>query len=369
MGIEAITRTDDGKVVVPSSQEDWRDWVSATQTRNFLLQDLLSDWLNLYGEAHGFQKDPDVTGYDIRTDFTQFIFRKGREFEEAVLEHLKTLTNVVTIGQDRGDVRRQKKAEETFAAMERGELVIYQAVLWNPDNRTYGIADLLIRSDELARLFPDELTPEEAAQPARDLKGSSWHYRIIDIKFTTLHLAAGGEPNNTGSAPAYKAQLFIYSRALGRIQGYQAPVSYLIGRGWEQTAKGVTSRGNSCMGRLAPVNQNSTLSKGTLLAGAVNEAIKWVRRIRREGATWSVLPKPTVPELRPNMKNTQDSPWSSAKKQIARELEDLTLLWYVGVEKRRDANQLGINSWRDPKCNAELLGVKGKKPSRYYRHF
>jgi len=106
--------------------------------------------------------------------------------------------------------------------------------------------------------------------------------------------------NINQSNGAYKAQLFIYSRALGRIQGYQAPVSYLIGRGWEQTAKGVTSRGNSCMGRLAPVNQNSTLSKGTLLAGAVNEAIKWVRRIRREGATWSVLPKPTGPPIRPS---------------------------------------------------------------------
>ncbi len=361
MGIQAITQSDDGQVVIPSSQDDWRDWVSATSTRNFLLQDTLSDWLNLYGEANGFQKDPDLPGYDSRTDFTQFIFRKGREFEEAVLGHLKTLTNVVTIGQDRGDARRQKKAEETFAAMERGELTIYQGVLRNADNRTYGIPDLLIRSDELARLFPDALTPEEAAQPARDLKGASWHYRIIDIKFTTLHLAVGGEQNNSGSAPAYKAQLFIYSRALGRIQGYQAPVSYLIGRGWEQTAKGVTSRGNSCMGRLAPVNQNSTLSKGTLVAGAVSDALKWVRRVRREGATWSVLPKPTVPELRPNMKNTQDSPWSSAKKQIAKELEELTQLWYVGVDKRRDANQLGIYSWRDPNCNAELLGVRGEK--------
>ena len=34
MGIQAITQSDDGQVVIPSSQDDWRDWVSATSTRN-----------------------------------------------------------------------------------------------------------------------------------------------------------------------------------------------------------------------------------------------------------------------------------------------------------------------------------------------
>ena len=97
MGIEAITQSDDGRTVIPSSKEDWRDWVSATSVRNFLLHDPLLDWLNLYGEANGFQKDSDLAGYDIRTDFTQFIFRKGSEFEAAVLAHLRTLTSVVTV--------------------------------------------------------------------------------------------------------------------------------------------------------------------------------------------------------------------------------------------------------------------------------
>ena len=154
MGIQAITQSDDGQIVIPSSQDDWRDWVSATSTRNFLLQDTLSDWLNLYGQANGFQKDPDLPGYDIRTDFTQFIFRKASEFETAVISHLKTLTNVITISQDYGDVRKRKKAEETFAAMEAGEPVLYQAVLWNAEKGTYGLPDLLVRSDEQARLFP-----------------------------------------------------------------------------------------------------------------------------------------------------------------------------------------------------------------------
>jgi len=361
MGSDAITQSDNGQTSDPSNGGNWSDWGSATATRNFILQDTLLDWLDLYGEGKGFQKDSELTGYDPRTDFATFIFTKASEFEAAVFAHLKTLTTIVTICQDHKDAQKREKAVETFAAMASGVPVIYQAVLWNAEIRTYGIPDLLIRSDELTNLFPNILTPEEAIRPAPDLVGAKWHYRVIDIKYTTLHLTAGGELNNSGSAPAYKAQLFVYNHGLGRLQGFHPPVSYLMGRSWEQTVRGVSSRGDSCMARLAPVSQNSTLAKGKLLASEVNEALKWIRRVRREGQDWVVLPKPSVPELRPNMKNTEDSPWSSAKKQIAKELEELTQLWYVGVDKRREANQLGIYSWTDKNCTAEKLGVKGDK--------
>jgi hypothetical protein len=61
------------------------------------------------------------------------------------------------------------------------------------------------------------------------------------------------------------------------------------------------------------------------------------------------------------MGNDEDSPWSNAKKQIAEKLEELTLLWYVGVEKRQAANKHGIFGWRDPNCTASSLGVTGQK--------
>src|SRR3990170_1052613 len=158
MGIDASTRSDAGALVVPSTDQDWQDWVSATDTRNFLLQDPLLDWLDLYGEKNGFQRDTDLPGYDRRTDFTQFIFQKTREFEAAVIAHLKTLTSVATIALNPGDARKLDKVEETFTAMESGVPVIYQGVLWDAENRTHGVPDLLIRSDKLSHLFPTVLT-------------------------------------------------------------------------------------------------------------------------------------------------------------------------------------------------------------------
>ena len=361
MGIDASTKSDAGALVVPPSGQDWQDWVSATDTRNFMLQDPLLDWLGLYGEEKGFQRDTDLPAYDSRTDFTKFILRKTTEFEAAVVAHLMTITTVTNIASNPSDARKLGKARETFTAMESGKPVIYQAVLWDAENRTYGIPDLLIRSDELSRLFPGILTKEEAAQSAKALKGSTWHYRVVDIKFTTLDLLTGGELGNDDSARANKAQIFVYNRALGRIQGYLPQISYLLGRGWRQTRKSVTSRGDSCMELLAPVMQNSNVRKGTSLAQAVSQAMNWVRQVRKEGDQWTVFPEPTVPELRPNMKNDEDAPWSQEKKNIAEQLEDLTLLWNVGVDKRQDANNIGILRWRDPKCTATSIGITGQK--------
>ena len=274
MGTEAITHTDSGMPALPASDEEWLEWVSATSTRNYLLQDTLVDWLGAYGKEKGFHPDSELADYDPLIDFTEFIFQKAHDFEAAVVARLKTLVSVIAIASSRNDVRSLEKAKETFWAMKEGVPVIHHGVLRDAESRTYGVPDLLVRSDELARLFPGTLPAAEVAQPAGDLDGGAWHYRVVDIKFTTLDLLAGGDLGNSGSKPAYKGQLYIYNRALGRIQGYLAPASYVIGRSWTQTIKKATSRGESCLERLGPVGQNSTLKKGTSLAAAVEEAVR-----------------------------------------------------------------------------------------------
>ncbi len=72
---------------------------------------------------------------------------------------------------------------------------------------------------------------------------------------------------------------------------------------------------------LAPITHASNLKKGTSLALAVSQATDWVRRVRKQGNQWSVFPNPSVPELRPNMGNDEDSPWTRSKKLIAEQLD------------------------------------------------
>lgn len=345
MGIDALTHNDAGIDAAPGSPEAWRDWVSATRLRGYLLGNTLTDWLNMYGGDLGFERDDEQDGYDERLVFAPFIMDQGGKFEEAVTRHLRSLHELTTISQDRDDVRDLETARRTFTAMAEGRPIVHQAVLWNPESRTYGAPDFLIRSDIFDALFPGHLHAGEAAIAAPDL-GGAWHYVVVDAKFTTLHVSKQGDVGNTGSAPAYKAQLYVYNDALARLQGYVPRRAFLLGRSWEQSSERISN----AMKRLGPV------SMGAEVKAEVEAAAAWVRRLRTEGAQWRPLPTPTVPELWPS---GGDWPWEKAIKEITRELEDLTMLWQVGAERRDKAVRKGITSWKDPRATAETLGVTG----------
>jgi hypothetical protein len=358
MGIEALTRDDAGNDVTPRSSDDWRGWVSATATRNYMMKNTLADWLDLYGEKAGFTRDTAMPGHDRRTDFTLFIFRQGNAFETAVVRHVETLVPMVSIARGPSAARNLRRAEETFEAMRAGEQLIYQGVLWDAENRTYGAPDFLIRSDVLLSLFPSTITDEEARRPAPDIGADSWHYIVVDVKFTTLDLRSGGAMGDGGSSPAYKAQAFVYNRALGRLQGFAPSESYLLGRNWRQQQGKETLRGTGSMERLGAVRLESTLG-GRPRAARVVEAAGWVRRVRSEGGDWRVLPRPSAPELWPSNGGSSGFPWGTTHARITAELSDLTMLWQVGDDKRNRAHAQGIYSWRDPRCTAEALEVTG----------
>jgi hypothetical protein len=346
--LDALFHRDDGKRSVPTTAAEWDSWVSASRTRNFLNDDPLLDWLDRHGAAKGLTKDLG----DPRTDFGPFIFRKGFEFETAVMRNLGGAHQVVTISQDRGDARREEAVRRTWDAMCAGNEVIAQAPIWNPQTQTYGVIDLLVRSDILDRLFPGVL--QNPGEVAPHIPGAKWHYRVLDIKFSTLDLLKNGHA--ASGHLHYGAQVWLYNEAVGRLQGWTPPNAYLLGRGWKQGQE----RGPSALERLSRIDRDYAARDGTRLGELALAACEWVRRVRAEGEAWDVLPVPTVPELRPNMRSTEDAPWHGAKRRIADATEDLTILPRVNPEKRNAALAAGIRGWRDPHCCAARLGITGE---------
>lgn len=356
MSEDTITLKNDKSPCIPGSTCSWQTWVSASRVRNYCAEDPILDWLSEFGEVKGFVPDNKKPGYNERTDFLKFVLRKGQEFETVVIRYLGQRFPILIIAEDHTMVRSQEAARATWKAMAKGVELISQGVLWNPETQTYGAADLIIRSDVLRKLFPEMITASQAAEGAPDLGEARWHYRVIDIKFTTLDLLKDG---GIGTEQLnYMAQVWLYNEALGRLQGYTPDASYLLGRGWNQ----LQQRGGNALERLGRVDHNRFVStRKQPLSEIALDACSWIRRMRAEGNTWQILPEPSVLELRPNMRHVDDQPWHAAKREIAEQLEDLTILPRVSVQARASAIAQGICTWKDARCQAVVLGVNGPK--------
>jgi hypothetical protein len=354
IGRAAITHLDDGTVVDPLTDADWLEWIPAGAVRNWCENDLLVDWLAEYGEREGFRRDDQLAGYERAFDLPRYLMEQGRRFEQAVLIDLAVRWPITRIATRPDEARSLAAAEATWDAMENGAPLIAAGVLRDVERRTYGVADLIVRSDVLGELCPDAFVGDQLELPVAALRHGR-HYRVIDVKFSTLRLLKDGSLGADGLA--VMAQAWIYNEALGRLQGYTPPAAYVAGRAWRQGG----DRGDRCWEKLARVARDAYVrSREEELGSVVGRALEWVRRLRTEGAEWRALPIPSVPELWPNMKANGDFPWHTAKAEIAARLADLTLLPRVSAELRSAAHAAGITRWDDVRTSAVLLGIDGE---------
>ena len=357
--MNTTTRTD---LTIPSDR-DWSGWISATQTRNWMKKDPLLDWLELYGTQSGFIRDTQLPTYIAEADFTQFILRKGREFETCVLgivaDRLSRagLAPITQIAHEPSDARSERCRAQTITLMRQGTPVISKGVVWDEQLALYGVPDLLVRSDFLHVICDCDPSYEARTHGAPKLESSGFHYVVVDIKYRGFALDSSGEASN--EAGHYKVQLAIYNAALGSTQGYMPPQAFFIGRKWSKGSGQNADGATSCLDRLIPV---SLPVQAQFRAEPINwldraiEAAEWIRRLRIEGSSWKVLPAPSVEELYPNMKNAQDSPWHNAKKEIAAQIGEPTQVWQLGVDVRKDLVRHGSGDWRNSAFRMDLLG-------------
>jgi hypothetical protein len=239
--------------------------------------------------------------------------------------------------------------------MFQGIPLIHSAPVRNYRNGTQGVIDILIRSDYLSKLVDEtSLTEQEVSMSALTLN-KPYHYVVIDIKFSTLPLRADGvHLLNSGSYPAYKAQCLVYTEAVGLIQGFTAPHSFIMGRRWKINKGGVIDHNETCLNRLGKISYNSV---DIDYKSRTREAIKWVRDVRKLGHKWSVNP-PSRIELYPNM-CVDSGKWNCEKEKIADKIGEITNIWYVGVKNRDFVVEKGVTSWRDPECTTKNMNING----------
>jgi len=361
-------------------------WVSGTAIKNYLLKDPLLDWLELYYVKYEYNTNPQSSSQTPSTTPPQsslpidqpidppidplakrenqiksnknkmnYLFQMGFSFEDKIMEYFKSTYPNDTIQINTATETCQQDA--TLQAMTKGIPIILQAPLCNTTNNTRGIADIIMRSDWLKRIFTIT-TQTTATEKTSSAITKDYHYVIIDIKCTTMQLCANKQNiRNAGRFYCYKGQLAIYNYALGVLQGYIPQYAYIMAKGWNMDDK---EYGHSCFERLGVIDYNGF---DKTYIQQTRDAIDWIRNVRANGHTWSCNP-PTVPELYPNMCNKMDEPYTAVKKDLATKLKELTSIWMIGPKHREIAFQNGIFSYTDERCNSMNIGINGPKISK-----
>lgn len=350
------------EVLLNSKYDFNSQYMSATKTANYLLEDPIIDWLNLYykktltqSEIQQFEEE-----YNKNMKYMKFYFDGGNIFEDKIMDFLqaKFLSNFLKINSDGAKGANKNNFEKTKSALYSGVPILAQAVLFNDINKTYGVADLLVRSDYINKIMVNKiLTQEEEKIKAPKLNGN-YHYIVIDIKYSLLHFST---KNNTllksGRIPAYKGQLAIYNCALGLLQGYFPEKAYILGKGWKRNKtlnrEKIIEENYDCfddLGVIDYVNQDNNYIEKTA------EAIEWYTNLMNNGQKWNLL-KPENKNMYPNMCN-DDLLWASVKKKIANEIKEPTLIMNVGIKEREELHKREIYDYEDKDCHAQNMGIK-----------
>jgi hypothetical protein len=329
-----------------------RELISATHLYNYMKKDPLVDWLKMSKMSKMSKMRGSYPNYKKENDFTDFIMKRGLEFETKLINFINiNRIPVVKVS----DYITPESLKKTKDLIHQGVPLIHSAPVQNFRNGTQGVIDILIRSDYLDKLVDNEpLSLEERVISASKL-GKPYHYVVVDIKFSTLPLRSNGvNLLNSGSFPAYKAQCLVYTEAVGLIQGFTAPHAFILGRRWKYTQKGDTKTNYSCLDRLGKISYDTVDNE---YYKKTYEAINWVKDLKKYGSTWKLDP-PSRLELYPNM-CVDSGNWNVEKEKIADRIGEITNIWNVGVKNRNIAIKNGITNWRDKKCNTTAINSRG----------
>jgi hypothetical protein len=328
---------------------NWDMMVSASSTRNYFLNDPLLDYLKFINNSSTNNSSTN-NSISLYENFETYIMKQGIEYEKKVIEEIRKNHKVYDIYSER-EARSTKLFEQTIECMRKGEKIIYQGVLHNYKNSTYGIPDLLIRSDYINKFVGYDIYNEEHRSLSIE---RDYHYVVVDIKHSVIHLSSDKSSIlNEGSVPAFKGQLLVYTKALNNILGTNITKAFVLGKKYVYETKGIKYEIEDIyhLGKIDYRNKDQWVNI------KLNQCLEWFYELRMNGKEWKLNP-PSRKELYPNMKNEKYGYLAGIKKDLAKEINEITSIYYCNYEKRNALIDKGINSWKDHKCTSKNMGFK-----------
>lgn len=311
-----------------------KQYVSASSIVNFTKDNGLADWLLMYGSLNGYNII-NVSGY--RSESAQ----KGIRHEAVIIAGIRKENEVVQVCYDMpDDAYRMDRIKQTRDLMEAGTPVIYQGVIYSEMEGMIGVPDLLIRGDYLDKV----LKVKAPAFSSNSSLAKGYIYYVCDIKSKNIKLNANEQVSNSREFTYIKTQLTIYNICLKATQTVYSTTAYIL----SPNGVGVVN----------------LLDEDTYYQMA-RSARNWVVTLRKTGGKWNPLNLQNIPVkyrsfMMPNLKVVDDKT-DEAKKEIALKTGNITLLPFCGQKIAQKAHMLGITSFYDEKCTAEILGFNGNR--------
>lgn len=328
--------------------------ISGSSIRNYMLNDPLLDYLEKNNSNYN-KKSTNI--------FLDYIMKAGVDFENELIKIIKQKHIVNTVIENITLLNKKsydKYYNMTLDLMKKGCPIIYQGFVYNYSNNTYGIPDLIVRSDYINTLMNNNIIDiYEEKQASKKLLNANYHYKIIDIKHSNIYLdSLGINILNTGSIPAYKGQIYIYLIALNKMLGININKAFIWGKQYNYTSKGTKYNIKNFLNKLGTIDYDTFDKK---YINIINNAIEWKKIIKNNDQHLSLIPIPNVKELFPNMKNEKDGVFKQTKQIISKNIKEITDIWYCNINKRNNAHNNLIFSWDDKRCTSKNMGFnKGK---------
>ena len=245
-----------------------------SQIKNFLLEEPLLDYLNLYGD-----KSKQTKPTFEECDFSTFIMDMGNKWEEYVVNLIIEKCKLNNLSYT--FVERKPGYHQTKNALSNKTDVIFQAQVKDWNNNITGYPDIILKKSAFLKLF--KFTGNQLDNIPDD------EYIVIDIKFSSVKWDEKSYVMETSNYIKFiKGQISMYSRLLKST----SPVGFII-------SKDISTLEN-------PIAVNV---KDKALNKECDDAIKWLKSLYTKEFD--------VFNLKPNMNNTMDGYWREYKKELS----------------------------------------------------
>jgi hypothetical protein len=369
---------------------DFSDWKTIHNFKNYFNDDTMLDWLDMYGIDKGHKKD--VNNKD--THFNNYLQQRSNTCKEQVIyrisseiidkinhNHNHTHTNIIPIIDIPTNTTIEERYNYTVECMKKETILIINPVLLDKLNKLISTPNLLINATYIPYIFNNSNKQPNAfininTKTSQSSLQSSLQYIPIDITTLKLNTSKTNERlllNSNKIIQLLKVKLIISNLCISNIlfnlngknnknnnknchEGYVIAGNLYLEKFKEINSDNITKKRKRC-NTLIKIDDFCIINtknnhQDIIIKKKIFLCIKWLNKLKKYGHCWNIS-TPNCMELYPTMTNKDDYPWKTVKKNIAVQLNEITLLWGCGKKERDIAHKNNIKDWRN--CTASLF--------------